>query len=125
LSVVCCLLSVASGEQKRELMRPVLDPFRPVVFALKYCRHGEAYLSPPNFQPPTDNYNQQLSPKASARRRSSQTAVILILVPLANLKFTLTTDNRQPTTDWKRRTWNLTVPVRQVAGSPGMSQFMH
>jgi hypothetical protein len=30
-------LSVVSG-QKRELILPILDPFRPVVFALKYCR---------------------------------------------------------------------------------------
>jgi hypothetical protein len=30
LPVACCLLSVASGEQKRELMRPILDPFRPL-----------------------------------------------------------------------------------------------
>jgi hypothetical protein len=39
LPVVRCLLPVG---QKRELMRPILDPFRPVVFALKYCPHGEA-----------------------------------------------------------------------------------
>jgi hypothetical protein len=41
-------------------MRPILDPFGTVVFTLKYCPHGEAYLSPPNsnHQLPTDN--QQL-----------------------------------------------------------------
>jgi hypothetical protein len=39
-----------------QLMRPILDPFRPVVFALKYCPHGESYRSPPsNRQPPTAN----------------------------------------------------------------------
>ena len=31
-TVAGCQLSVASGEQKRELMRPILDPFRPVVY---------------------------------------------------------------------------------------------
>ena len=53
-TVASCLLPVG---QKSELMRPILDPFRPVVFALKYRPHGEAYLSPPNSnrQPTTDN----------------------------------------------------------------------
>jgi hypothetical protein len=54
LPVASCLLLVG---QKSELMRPILDPFRPVVFALKYRPHGEAYLSPPNSnrQPATGN----------------------------------------------------------------------
>jgi hypothetical protein len=39
------------------LMQPILDPLRRVVFTLKYCPHGERYLSPPNSnrQLTTDN----------------------------------------------------------------------
>jgi hypothetical protein len=39
LPVVSCLLPVG---QEGELMRPILDPLRAVVFALKYCPQGEA-----------------------------------------------------------------------------------
>jgi hypothetical protein len=45
-TVASCQLSVASGEQKRELMRAILNPFPPAVFAPK-CR-PQLYLLPPN-----------------------------------------------------------------------------
>jgi hypothetical protein len=40
-TVASCQLSVATREHKRELMRPILDPFWPVVFALQCCPHRE------------------------------------------------------------------------------------
>ena len=75
-------------------MRLIFDPFRAVVFALRYLPAGRSVFC--RRQIPTANGLNGLT---------------VIFVPLANLKFPLTTDYRPLTTDYRPLTTDWMFPA--------------